>query len=60
MTIVIIASPEGWLADFTDDPTVWDLFGTTTIPTAFTLRTSVEDVLAEIRSLNPGATVVAA
>jgi hypothetical protein len=46
-----------WIATF-DDVETLKLFGTLHIPTAFTLKTSPEDVLEKIQKLNPDRLVV--
>jgi hypothetical protein len=45
-----------WIAR-TDDAEVIRLFGTPDLPTAFTVRTDADQVLAAIQRLNPGANV---
>lgn len=60
MTIIVSASGTTWMADFVGDAEVFDLFGTTILPTPFDTRVPVADVLADLRNLNPGRTVVAA
>ena len=55
-TLILRNTPRGWIAT-SDDPRVFDLFGTFDIPTAFTSRASAEMVLAEIRRLNPTSVV---
>ena len=45
-----------WFAK-SDDPKVLELFGTDTLPTAFTGLATAKTVLKEIRALNPGANV---
>jgi len=50
-----------WTATFytngEDDAYIVSLFGTSTIPTAFTLKADVRDVLSAIRAKNPDAHV---
>ncbi len=52
--IELINSKNGWLARFVDDAKVIDLFGTDTIPTAFTEVASPLQVKRSIEKLNPG------
>ena len=40
-----------------NDPKVMNLFGTDTLPTAFTSRAAMDDVLESIKELNPNAKV---
>ncbi len=54
--IRIFKSNNSWIAQ-SDDPEVKRLFGTDMIPTAFTERAPASVVLAELRRLNPDATV---
>jgi hypothetical protein len=42
---------------YSADPEVFDLFGTETLPTPFTLQADERTVLAELRRLNPEAVV---
>lgn len=60
MTIIVSAIGTTWTANFVDDVEVFDLFGTTILPTPYDTRVPVADVLADLRNLNPGRTVVAA
>ena len=48
-----------WLAQHTEEDRqkIVELFGTNTIPTAFTAQAPAAMVLAQIRQLNPGKTV---
>ena len=57
-TIKLINSRAGWLARFIDDSSVLELFGTDTIPTAFTENALPMDVKKEIERLNPDYTVL--
>lgn len=43
-----------WLARFEADPEARRLFGTDTVPTAFTLECGGEEVRDAVQSLNPG------
>lgn len=52
-TIKLLNSSQGWLARFENDEKVLRLFGTDTIPTAFTESASPMFVKAEIEKLNP-------
>lgn len=60
-TIILIYTPRGWLAQHSGPHAfeVVDLFGTDTIPTAFTAQAPSEVVAAEIRKLNPDCKVIA-
>lgn len=55
-TIELFRNRNGWMAKHTD-PDVRALFGTDTIPTAFTSQASATEVLAQIQKLNPNARV---
>jgi len=55
-TIRLYRLATGWVATFSD-PTVKQLFGTDTLPTAFTAQASVDVVRTEIQRRNPGADV---
>ncbi len=57
-TIKLINSSQGWLARFINDDKVLRLFGTDTIPTAFTENASPMVVKAQIEKLNPEHKVV--
>lgn len=57
MNIKLIYNKNGWLAKFENDERVKELFGTDTIPTAFTKNASPAMVLQAIKKLNPGFTV---
>jgi hypothetical protein len=46
------------MAQFVDDPEIEALFGTDTIPTAFTSQVDADRVLEKIKALNPDYTVV--
>jgi len=52
-TIKLINSSQGWLARFINDDEVLKLFGTDTIPTAFTEQASPMVVKQAIEKLNP-------
>ena len=54
--IAITKGPDGWLAT-SDDPEVFDLFGTYTLPTPFTLAMPAAAVAERLAELNPGAVV---
>lgn len=58
-TIILTLAADCWLACHEGDRAaeLQELFGTTAIPTAFTEKADPETVLAEIRRLNPEATV---
>ena len=51
--IQLINSKEGWLARFMNDTEIIRLFGTDTIPTAFTEEASPMEVLRAVKNLNP-------
>ena len=55
--ITLTRASDGWTATFHDDAHVYDLFGTYTIPTAFTALAEADVVQAFIQRLNPLATV---
>ena len=59
--ISLYRSPQAWLATTTidgeSDPELVELFGTATLPTAFTAEALPAVVLGEIQSLNPDAEV---
>ena len=52
--IKLINSKQGWLARFENDKKVIDLFGTDTIPRAFTEQASPMVVLQAIQAKNQG------
>ena len=52
----LFKNDQGWMVQ-TDDPKVRELFGTDTIPTAFTAKADPVRVLAAIQALNPGVQV---
>ncbi len=54
--IVISKGSSGWLAT-SDDPEVFDLFGTYTMPTPFTLAMPGAAVVERLSELNPDAVV---
>jgi len=47
-----------WVAKFNNDPQIVDLFGTDTIPTAFTDKASADLVWQEIQAKNPECNVI--
>jgi len=51
-TIKLKNTEAGWLAIHTD-PSIYKLFGTSTVPTAFTTNASQDIVYNEIKKLNP-------
>ena len=61
-TIVLSIGPDSWLAQYTGPhkAEIEQLFGTDTIPCAFTPRASWRKVKAEIERLNPGVSVFVA
>lgn len=56
-TIKLYKLGESWMAQ-SNCPKVKELFGTDTIPTAFTARADGQYVLGEIKRLNPQSTVL--
>lgn len=54
--IQLFKTSEGWMSR-SDDPLVVEVFGTDTLPTAFTAEAPAAVVLAEIQKLNPQAQV---
>lgn len=58
--ITLSRDGRGWHATFTGPHAkeINDLFGTDTIPTAYTAAADAERVMAGIRSANPGVDVV--
>lgn len=56
-TIKLWKGVNAWFATFSD-PHVRELFGTDTLPTAFTERAPGLDVLHTIQAKNPGCTVM--
>jgi hypothetical protein len=61
-TITLTLTADGWMATFAGPhaATIQDLFGTTTIPTAFYAGAHPDHVRAEIAKGNPDATVTLA
>ena len=55
--ITIQKTATGWTATFHGDLDVFKLFGTYTLPTAFTAQASAEMVKAELMKKNPGCTI---
>ena len=51
--LVLHRTERGWMAQFVGDSVVQSLFGTDTIPTAFTSTASPEEVKEKIQALNP-------
>ena len=54
--ITLYRGPQAWMARHTD-PEVTRLFGTDTLPTAFTEQAEPAEVLAYLREANPELTV---
>jgi hypothetical protein len=52
-TITLSLSRTGWNATFHGDDVIYGLFGTYTIPTAFTARAAFDTVRASIQQSNP-------
>jgi len=50
---LFLIANQGWFARFVNDENVVELFGTDTLPTAFTSSANFETVQAEIQSMNP-------
>jgi len=57
-TIKLINSKQGWFARFVDDARVIALFGTDTLPTAFTEQASPMMVKSAIEKKNPEHKVI--
>ena len=57
--ILVSLTRDGWVCRFVGPhaASIVELFGTDTIPSAYTARCSGSDVLAGIRALNPGVEV---
>jgi hypothetical protein len=51
-TITLYRTSQGWMSR-TTEPEVRELFGTDTLPTAFTAQAAPATVLARIQALNP-------
>lgn len=58
--MILSCTRQGWMAKHINMPDVIELFGTDTLPTAFTAAAPVELVLAELEKRNPGVLVVRA
>ena len=58
-TITLKLKNDVWMATFTDAEVI-ELFGSDTLPTAYTGHTPADQVLALISALNPSAHVVVA
>ena len=58
--IIISCTSSCWVATHVNMPDVINLFGTDTLPTAFTAAAPAEPVLAELGERNPGVLVVRA
>ena len=58
--MIISCTQQGWMAKHVNMPEIVDLFGTDTLPTAFTAAAPAKLVLAELEKRNPGVLVVAA
>jgi len=57
-SITLFENGNGWMAKFENDPEIVALFGTDTIPTAFTSNAYASEVLEAIILQNPGYDVV--
>ncbi len=55
-TIKLTLLPQGWFATFSDS-TTRELFGTDTIPTAFTANAPASQVQRAIQAINPNCVV---
>lgn len=55
--ITLRNTPQGWTANYHGDAEIFDLFGTTELPTAYTARARPGFVLERISALNPQAVV---
>ena len=58
--MIVSCTAQGWVVTHINMPDIVDLFGTDTLPTAFTPSAPAELVLAELRKRNPGVLVVQA
>lgn len=58
--MIISCTAQCWCVTHINMPDIVDLFGTDTLPTAFTAAAPAELVLAELRKRNPGVLVVRA
>jgi len=56
-TIELSKDTRSWYAKFIGDKKIVELFGTDTLPTAFTAAAKYDDVEAEIQRLNPNHTI---
>ncbi len=56
-TITLYRTPRGWMSR-TTDPKVRELFGTDTLPTAYTVQANEATVLGAIQALNPECRVI--
>ena len=58
--ILIKRTPDGYSATFSgsDLKGMMEAFGTDTLPTPFTGRAELRDVIAAVEALNPGSVVV--
>lgn len=57
-TIKLRNENTGWCAQFVNDANIVELFGTDTLPTAFTAAAPFELVRSEIQKLNPNHDVI--
>lgn len=55
--IVLTKAAKCWMADEIGNRELFDMFGTTNLPTAFTEKAHPEIVRAAIEKFNPGAIV---
>ena len=55
--IKVFAQGNAWMVDFVGNNTIKELFGTTCIPSAFTVKTPIATVLASIQNHNPECVV---
>ena len=56
-TIELSKDTRGWYAKFIGDKKIVELFGTDTLPTAFTAAAAYDDVERELQRLNPHHTI---
>ncbi len=57
-TIKLKLEVTGWCAQFVNDTNIVALFGTDTLPTAFTAKAPFETVQREVQKLNPRHDVI--
>jgi len=57
-SIEVYKNGGSWVAKFNNDPEIMDLFGTDTVPTAFTDKASADLVFTELQAANPRCNVI--